>query len=435
MNISEFVVGLGFDTTDFEKGSRNVTSSLSGLRSDILQVGATLAGAFGAKALTVDFARTNNELRQVADRLGITTDALYGMNEAAKAFGAREGEMSSLLLTLTSMKTRFNELGELGAFEDLAKLGVNIDRLTGAKDGVSAMLALSDELAALSTSRRAEVADVLGISPQSLDLLASGSAAVKGLSDAYQQARPHTEAMADASKSLIAQWNELVERIGGRADKISTPLVASLASITSGMNDWLEANQQLIDQSIDEVIKAISENLNILAPAAVAVAGSGLVSMFAGLAKSVPIVGGSLATMAKSLGAITVAAGAFGIVSELWNWDAKDFKEATGIELPDWIFKPINELDFEDVFPSSETGKNAVEGGKEVYGGESTLSRGSVGGVAQGVGREGVTSRNVETTVNVQLELDGEKLAERQIKLINGALDPAKLNAYMTEDR
>ena len=420
MNIADFVVGLGFDTSDFEKGSRRVSTGLTGLRSDILQVGATLAGAFGAKALTIDFANTNDELRQVAERLGITTDALYGANEAAKAFGARDGEMTALLSTLTSMKTRFNELGELGAFEELAKLGVDIDRLTDAKDSVSAMLALSDELARLSTSRRFEAASVLGISAQTLDLLANGSKSVSDLSKAYQDARPHTEAMADASRNLIAQWNELTERVGGRADRLSTPLVAALADITGGMNDWLEANQALIDQNIDAVIKAISDNFNILAPAAVAVAGSGIASTFAGLAKSVPIVGGAMAAVAASLGKVAVLAGAIGVAIELWDWDAETLKEKTGIELPDWVFKPVGELIDDRGDAVDERRNNAYEQMKNA-----------------GISSKGTTvvQREVNGRIENNIYIDGKLVTKQVVDNLNFALEESESNATSTEER
>lgn len=406
MQITDFVVGLGFDTSDFDKGAKNVSSSLSGLRSDILQVGATLAGAFGLKALTVDFSKTNDELRQVAASLGITTDALYGANEAAKSFGARDGEMQALLSTLTSMKTRFNELGELGAFEELAKLGIDIDRITGAKDSVSAMLALSDELNQLSTAKRTEAAQVLGISPQTLDLLSQGSKSINDLSQAYQDARPHTDAMAQASRNLISQWNELEQRIGGRADRLSTPLVTALANITAGMNDWLEANQELIDQNIDAVIKTISDNFNILAPVALAVAGSGIAATFAGLA--------------TSLGKVTVLAGALGVASELWDWDAKKFKEKTGIELPDWVFTPVGEL-FDDRDKTVANRKaNAYEQMRNA-----------------GIAEKGtsVVSKMVDGKIVNNIYLDGKLIDTQVVENLNFALDDTVANSTTTEER
>lgn len=420
MNIADFVVGLGFDTSDFEKGSRRVSTELTGLRSDILQVGATLAGAFGVKALTIDFATTNDQLRQVAESLGVTTGALYGMDEAAKSFGAREGEMASLLRTLTSMKTRFSELGELGAFEELAKLGVDIDKLTSAKDSVSAMLALSDELAKLSTSRRFEAASVLGISAQTLDLLSSGSKSVSDLSKAYQDARPHTEAMAEASRKLIAQWNELTERVGGRADRLSTPLVAALADITGGMNDWLEANQALIDQNIDDFIKTISDNFNILAPVAVAVAGSGLATTFAGLAKSVPIVGSAMAAVAASLGKVAVLAGAIGVAAELWDWDAETLKEKTGIELPDWVFKPVGELIDDRGATVDERRNSAYEQMRNA-----------------GISSKGTTvvQREVNGRIENNVFIDGKLVTKQVVDNLNFALEESESNASTTEER
>lgn len=423
MKISDFVVGLGFDTSDFDRGAKNVSSSLGGLRSDILQTGVALAGAFGIKALTFDFAKTNDELRQVAASLGITTDSLYGANEAAKAFGARDGEMTALLRTLTSMKTRFNELGELGAFEELAKLGVDIDRLTGAKDSVSAMLALSDELAKLSTAKRTEAAQVLGISSQTLDLLSQGSKSINDLSKAYQDARPHTDAMASASRNLVAQINELEQRIGGRADKISAPLVTALGNVIGKVNDLLEANQGLIDQGIDDFIKTVSDHMAILAPLTVAITGSGLAAMFASLAKTVPVVGGALGVVATALIPISRLAGAIAVVGtamELWDWDSKKFKEMTGIDLPDWMFTPIDDL-LEDREKTVANRKaNAYEQMRNA-----------------GIAEKGtsVVSKTVDGKIVNNIYLDGKLIDTQVVENLNFALDDTVANSTTTEER
>ena len=226
--------------------------------------------------------------------------------------------------------------------------------------------------------------------------------------------------MADASRNLIAQWNELTERVGGRADRLSTPLVAALADITGGMNDWLEANQALIDQNIDAVIKAISDNFNILAPVAVAVAGSGLASTFAGLAKSVPIVGGAMAAVAASLGKVAVLAGAIGVATELWDWDAETLKEKTGIELPDWVFKPVGELIDDRGDAVDERRNNAYEQMKNA-----------------GISSKGTTvvQREVNGRIENKIYIDGKLVTKQVVDNLNFALEESESNATSTEER
>lgn len=348
MQITDFTVGLGLDTSDLERGAKRAESILEGYRSDVLQLGATLATAFGAKALTFDFARENDQLRQMASMLSVSTDALYGLDEAAKSFGARGGEMVGVLSGLAEARNRFRDLGELGIFGDLAKLGVDIDRLTSARTEMEAMYALADEMAKLDPGRAQIAANIVGLSPQVLDMMRQGSDDMRELSRAYQEARPHTEAMADASRNLISQWNLLEAEIGGRADRISTPLVKGLGEITASMNDWIAANRALIDQKIDDVMETIGKNIEVLTPLAIAFTGSGILVTFAGLAKHVPLVGGAIAGMATGLAKIVPLVGAVAAAFELWDWDEKTFKEKFGIDLPDWMFKPLGEV-FDDV--------------------------------------------------------------------------------------
>lgn len=426
MKISDFVIGLGFDTSDFERGQRRITSDLNNFRSDVLQIGAVLGTAFSAKSLTIDFARQNDQLRQMAELLGINENALYGLDEAGKAFGARSGEITSLLQTLTETKARFTELGELGVLEELAKIGVNIDAITDAKDSVTALYALADELSKLDQKDRLLVSNALGISPQGIDLLSNGAKTVRDLSKAYQDARPHTEEMTNASRRFIEEYNKLEQNLGGRADKISTPVVKSIGKIIEVINEFIETNQKAIDSSF---LDPLGKTLAVVTPLAVGFVGSGILKTFAGLAKFVPVVGGALGVVLGTMSKLVPVVSALGIGFSVWDWDADDFEEFFGFKPPEWLFTPINELPTSKILgqvdPYNEGYQNI-----DVSSYLNTGAKFNQNSISNG--RQNV---NVQSTANVKLTLDGNVIAERVVKTVNDYVSSETISNYSTEDK
>ena len=138
--ISEFLVALGFDGQDFEKGLKKAETDLGLFRSTALQVGATLGGALSLKALTLDFSKQNLQLDQMSKKLGVARDTLHGLDIAFQAYGASEGESIGLLERLAKTQAGLR-MGEPGLIEPLAKAGINVDSITKAKNSYESLLA------------------------------------------------------------------------------------------------------------------------------------------------------------------------------------------------------------------------------------------------------------------------------------------------------
>ena len=58
--ISSILVGLGFDYD--KKGAQEIESGIGSIKSKALQLGAVVAGGFGLKSLTADFASSRDML-------------------------------------------------------------------------------------------------------------------------------------------------------------------------------------------------------------------------------------------------------------------------------------------------------------------------------------------------------------------------------------
>lgn len=327
MNITEFVVGLGLDSDNFKKGMASAIGQVGSFKSTVLQAGAAVAGAFGAKALTIDFAKQNDQLRQMAQYLGLSSDELYGLSQAAKTYGADISETYSLLRGLSQAKAAMDK-GEIGIFEDLAKSGVDIGPLTQAKDAGEMVLKLSSQIKNLNQNQRLNVASALGVSPQMLELLSKGRGEVETLAKMFRNIRPHTKEYEESSRKLNEQLVLLEANVGSVADKLGNVFTKSLGDVVSQTNAWIDANRDVINSGMDGFCDTLAENINAVAIAVGGLAAAGTIATIGQLAKglgSAGVAAGALAAgVSKLILPLTIAA-------VLWETDpSKIFGDGVG---------------------------------------------------------------------------------------------------------
>ena len=70
--ISNLLVGIGFDLD--KDSTKKVSSGIDNVKSKALQLGGIVAGAFGIKALTSDFADAKDDLGKFADVMGVSAN-------------------------------------------------------------------------------------------------------------------------------------------------------------------------------------------------------------------------------------------------------------------------------------------------------------------------------------------------------------------------
>lgn len=311
MSIAEFVVGLGMDSSDFNRGIQGAERKLGAFKSTILQTGAALGAAFTFKGLTFDFAKQVNEARQLAQFLGVSTNNLVSMQRVAQSFGADIGEMNSLFAGIAQAKSGV-QVGQIGVFQELAKAGIDVDDLIGAKDANEAILRLASQMEKLKgIDARKNVAAAIGLTPATLDMMIAGRKRLEELQEKYRELRPVTKEAEKASKEWIAGLTELETRVGRVYDSLATEVLKGVNGIVSGVNSWLESNQELIDQVTGPTFKFVGEHIGAIA---VGLGALGSAPILGGLGKLVRILGGVAvqagklgATAAKLGGAATVA--------------------------------------------------------------------------------------------------------------------------------
>ena len=293
MKITDFVIGLGFDKTDFDRGIKSSINQLSGFKSRVLQIGAALGAAFSVKALTLDFSKQVNQLRQMSDFLGISATELSGLQNAAKSFGANAEELTGFLEWTTKARAAI-QVDNTSFFAELAKAGLAIDPLINAKNATEMLYSVADQFGKLTKTQQINVASALGVSPAMIDMLKQGGKQIGDLADKFAAIRPQTKEMQKQSKDLIAGVSELESWTGRYADKLGTGLTTALNRVVSNTNEWLTANHALIDSGVDKFAGFVAEHFEDMAVTLAGIAAGGAIAkiavQFAGLGKVLSII-------------------------------------------------------------------------------------------------------------------------------------------------
>lgn len=415
--LSNFLIGVGFDYDN--KGATEIGSGLDSIKGKALQLGSVVAGAFGIKKLTSDFAASRDELGKFSQTFGLLPSDVFGFGQALQhEGGSLEGFMSQLV-SLEKMRAGLQQ-GDAGFIGMAGQAGLNVNPLIDAQNATEGYLALANQFQAMSQSQRINAAGALGLDEASIRLLSQGSEQIQKTVNRMKGIRDVTPEMTQEARRYNDQMQDLTNNIGSFADKASMTLLPAINDIVEDTNEWIDANKKLINQNLDKVLEPIGENFGVIATAGGLLAGSGILATFAGLAKHVPIVGGALGGVAAGLGKISAlgAAGTIGYEILTTKFTQEGVEDTTGVKLPQWMFTPIRELwNGDDDAPSNTPKINRGFQRSDLPSVPSDFPdlpmfknnpQSSIGG-----------SVKSNTTLNVTLEMDGQVLSRKVMSVID----------------
>lgn len=235
--LTNFIVGLGMDTTDYERGEKRVVSGMGSIRSQILQLGAVAGGAFGLNALTTGFANATDNVGKFTQVFGGTVEDIRAFGQALEQEGGSLESLMSQIENLERMRAMTPaQIG--GLFAEAGIRGVDPSVILNAKSATDAYLALADVLDGLTAKERLPVADVFGLDEASIRLLSQGRDEVERLIDRQREIRPLTDEMTEAAAEYNRQWKELRNNIAGVADEVSMKLVPVMSDLFTFGNEF-----------------------------------------------------------------------------------------------------------------------------------------------------------------------------------------------------
>ena len=297
--ITSFLVGIGYDTEELRRGEREISTSMEGVKSLAGTTGAALSAAFvGVGATASQTAERVNNLRLNTNQLYTSTQYVNDYGNALRSLG---GNATDAVGEITRVETAINNLrnrGDASTFTDLAYYGVQIDPLKNAESGGQFMERLSEQFPGLNRDQQQGVANTLGLSPATVELLRKGS-------DGYRQILNHVHEVAGLSDDLIEksrQYNaaisEAQNRWEGVANTISSGVLPKMTSLINMGSDF-----------ISDVIKPMAEENPASTGAGLSLLGAGAASSVVGPLLSGLGLGG-IGAGAAALGLPLAAAGA-----------------------------------------------------------------------------------------------------------------------------
>ncbi len=239
--ISNFLVGIGFDFD--ESGAKKVDSSIDHIKSTALQAGAAVAGAFGIKALTADFAHSYDTLGKFSEVFGLIPDDVAAMGRALQSEGGSLGSFMSQIEGIEKMRAGLLT-GDADWIARAGIAGIDPSVITSAENATEAYANLAGQFQRMTTQQRMNAADALGLDEASIRLLSKGRGEFDSLVEKMRNIRPVTEEMTEEAAEFNDQWLMMSERIGHSADVASTKLLPAVNNVLDGMGDWYDENEK-----------------------------------------------------------------------------------------------------------------------------------------------------------------------------------------------
>jgi hypothetical protein len=250
--ITNFLVGLGFDYD--KKGATDIGSGIDSIKSKALQLGSVVAGAFGIKALTADFAASKDMLGKFSEVFNVSANDVQAFGNALATEGGSLESFMAQLESIERARARI-KVGDVSFFAPAGKAGLDPNAIADARTATDAYLGLADSFAKMNTQQRINAAEALGLDEASIRLLSQGRTAVEELVAKYATIRPITKDMTESAAEFNRQWLEINQNVGGVADAISAELVPVINDITKSVNNWFGENQSSKLKSISALAK------------------------------------------------------------------------------------------------------------------------------------------------------------------------------------
>ena len=268
--LTSFLVGIGWDTSSFDQGTKHIESSMGSVKSSVLQTAASIATLSALTGAGLRFAETTSQIDNFTRSIGVGRSDLLAFGGALQGMG---GDADSAIGILTSLEQKRASIltGETGWIAPAARAGIDTNSILQATDSLDAVLRLSDQFQQLSAQQRLNAADALGFDPATVAFLSQGRDVVEATLNQYRDARPLVDGLTEASRDLTQEWSRLEALAGGIGDKVQSKLIPAITQATTVVTEFLNANKQAIDAGIEKY--GTPENIEA---ASVAAAGAGV---------------------------------------------------------------------------------------------------------------------------------------------------------------
>lgn len=317
-SIANFLVGIGLDTTDWDKGARKVDTNLSSFRSKASIAGGALAAAFSAASLAAIKAGTDADkfVRKVSN-MDTSAKFVYSLSSAFSRLG---GDADDAYKAISRAEDVLDQLrkGDASSLEAASLSQLNIQSLQGAANGEDFLYRLSDILAqpGVENWQKRTLQAEFGLSNEALQGMEKGSAHLRALVDDASKYTQNLEKAAQAGREYSATLAKINDQMGFIGRELATTILPRFTDILNTFSGF-------IDKNLDKVPAVADYAAENAGGIAAVFGGLSLSSLGAMASKWLPTIGKG----AMTAGRATTAAGA---ASLLWDVRPEHIESLTG---------------------------------------------------------------------------------------------------------
>lgn len=326
-SIANFLVGIGLDTTDWDKGARKVDTNLSSFRSKASIAGGALAAAFSAASLAAIKAGTDADkfVRKVSN-MDTSAKFVYSLSSAFSRLG---GDADDAYKAVSRAEEVLDQLrkGDASALESASLSQLNIQSLQSAANGEDFLYRLSDILAqpGVENWQKRTLQAEFGLSNEALQGMEMGSAHLRSLVEDASKYTENLERAAQAGREYSATLAKINDQMGFIGRELATTILPRFTDILNTFSGF-------IDKNLDKVPAVADYAAENAGGIAAVFGGLSLSSLGAMASKWLPTIGKG----AMTAGRATTAAGA---ASLLWDVKPKHIEALTGIKVNPYIWE------------------------------------------------------------------------------------------------
>lgn len=251
--LTNFLIGIGFETKDFDKGEKKVNSGLGSIKSRALLAGSALAGvglALGAGAINA-----GNRIDKIAlasAKLNTSASFVNNYGNALRLLGGDAAESLQAIESAESALTQFRLKGSFGAFEDPTLAGIDTNALAQAKNGEEFLRQLSTQIPNLNKDQQRLIQDNFGFSDATMASLRLGQKEFDKTIAKAEKLAPNFDGAVEGARAFNREMEALQLRFEGIGNNLASTFLPAMGEMLKSINSFVDSTGKNFNKSTDK---------------------------------------------------------------------------------------------------------------------------------------------------------------------------------------
>lgn len=257
--ITEFLIGIGADTSGLTKSMRDTERELESLKSTVNTIGASMAAAFVGAGLKVDdLAKKTYDLNSSVYRLSAGSVYTMKLGGAFSALGGDAGEALTIMQKMDGALDDLRVRGQSGLFDQLSLAGMDTNDLSQATDGQDLLHRFVEQFSHLTDAQKRVAAETVGLSDSSFRLFSGG---VKALDEQVSKAGDVLHITQELTNQQVAYTEEVLksdQAMQGLWNTISSKMLPGMTQLRQYQTEFTQAADKWIQDNPEEAKAGIT---------------------------------------------------------------------------------------------------------------------------------------------------------------------------------